>query len=120
MWTRHWDMSGDPFLGPTVSYVPTATHDEAVARLVSTIEAGQRLAVVRGGAGLGKSVVLTRAIVKTRCPGRRIVRVARPADGPSLLGALAEGLGARAVIPAQRPAAWRALAEAVRVCAWQR
>ena len=62
MWRRHWKLSRDPFLDAGSPYVPTAPHEEAVARLVAIIENSQRRAVLRAGAGLGKSSVLARAM----------------------------------------------------------
>src|ERR1700761_6208542 len=93
MWQPHWQLNADPFLGPISPYVSTSGHDEVVARLVDTIETGQRLAVLRAGAGMGKSTVLTRVVAETRRPGRRFVRVAAPVDGPSMIASLATGLG---------------------------
>jgi len=110
----------DPFGGGRSPYVPVAPHEEAVARLVDTIETGQRRAVLRAGAGLGKSMVLARALTETRSPVRRSVLVSSSADGAGLLAGLAEGLGRRVPPGASRGLSWRALGEAVRLCRWQR
>ncbi len=120
MWHDHWRLSGDPFPGPGSPYVRTTGHDEALARLVHTIEAGGRLAVLRAGAGLGKSVVLARAILATKGPQRRFARVSFPTDGVSMLAGLAGALGG--VVPSGpgRPAAWKALGDAVKLCRWQK
>lgn len=120
MWKRHWRIKGDPFLGPGAPYVPTSGHDEAVARLTSAIESGERLAVLRAGPGLGKSAVLARAVAESRAPRRRFARVHAPVDGPAMLAALAAGLGVPVATGAGRPAAWKALADAVRLCHWQK
>lgn len=120
VWTRHWRLSRDPFLGPGSAYVPTSGHDEAVARLVATVESGQRLAVLRAGEGFGKSVTLSRLFAETRSPQRRFARVSAPMDGADLLAGLASGLGGRVSPREGRPAAWRALADAVRLCRWQK
>lgn len=120
MWKRHWKLARDPFLDEQSPFVPIETHQEAVARLVDTIESGRKLAVVREPGGMGKSRVLAQALAETRRPGRRVARLASPADGASLFAALAEGLGGRVPAGAGRSVAWRALAEAVRVCRWQR
>jgi type II secretory pathway predicted ATPase ExeA len=95
-------------------------HEEAVARLVDTIETGQRRAVLTAGAGLGKSTVLARALAETRSPVRRSVLVSSSCDGASLLASLAEGLGRRVPLAASRALSWKALGEAVRLCRWQR
>jgi type II secretory pathway predicted ATPase ExeA len=120
VWTRHWGLSRDPFLDAGSPYVPTAPHEEAVARLSHTIEAGQRLAVLRAAAGLGKTTVLARALAAARLPSRRVARVDSPADGEGLLAGLAEGLGARVPPSCGRATAWKRLADAVRLCRWQR
>jgi type II secretory pathway predicted ATPase ExeA len=120
VWKRHWKLLRDPFLGAGAPYVSVAPHDEAVARLVDTIETGQRRAVVRAGAGLGKSLVLARALAETRGPWRRAVLLSSPIDGPGLLAGLAEALGRRVAAGASRGLSWKALDEAVRLCRWQR
>jgi MSHA biogenesis protein MshM len=120
VWKRHWKLLRDPFVGSGSPYVPVAPHAEAVARLVDTIETGQRRAVVRAGAGLGKSSVLARALAETRGPWRRTAWLSSPTDGAGLLAGLAEGLGRRVPAGASRGLAWKALDEAVRLCRWQR
>ena len=119
MWLRHWKLARDPFSEADPTYVPTPTHAEAVARLVHAIEAGHRLAVLQAPAGLGKSLVLARALAEARRPTRRIARTSRPIDGVALLSALAEGLGARLDEEVSRGKAWRSLADAIRLCHWQ-
>lgn len=119
VWTRHWRLANDPFLGPGAPYVRTSGHDEAVARLVESIESCRRLAVIRAGAGFGKSVVVSRALGETRGPRRRSARVVGPVDGAAMMAALAAGLGVRAPAPAGRSAAWKALTDAVRLARWQ-
>ena len=113
-------MSRDPFLDGGTAYVATASHDEAVARLVHTIETAQPRAIVQAEAGAGKSVVLRRALAETRGPMRRVSSVTSPADGAGMLAALAEGLGVRVAPTAGRGACWKALLDAVRLCRWQR
>src|SRR3954468_19759112 len=73
VWKRHWKLLRDPFVGVASPYVSVSSHDEAVARLVDTIETGQRHAVIRAAAGLGKSMVLARAVAEARGPWRRAV-----------------------------------------------
>jgi MSHA biogenesis protein MshM len=120
VWQSYWKLSGDPFLGHSRCFVPSTTHEEAVARLVSTIESGQRLAVVRAGAGLGKSAVIAEALARTRNPARRFSRVVCPIDALALYAGLAEGLGRRLPRGFGKPSAWAALVEAVRLCHWQK
>src|SRR4051812_45343361 len=75
VWRRYWRLTRDPFLDGRTAYVPIPAHEEAVARLVDAIEAGERLAMLRAAAGLGKSIVLDRALAETRSPARRIARL---------------------------------------------
>jgi type II secretory pathway predicted ATPase ExeA len=120
VWKRHWRLTRDPFLDGGAPYVPTAPHQEAVARFVHTIESAQRRASVQAAPGRGKSVVLARALAEVRSPTRRVAHVSSPTDGAAMLSALAEGLGARMAPGAGRAAAWKVLADAVRLCRWQR
>ena len=46
MWKRHWKLTREPFPGG-IPYISNRSHDEAVARLVDTIETGGRRATVR-------------------------------------------------------------------------
>lgn len=119
MWKRHWKLSRDPFLGPGTPYVPTPSHDEAVARLAHTIETIGRLAILRAPAGLGKSTVLSRALAESRSPSRRIAHIVAPPDGVSLLDGLTERLGLRVPSSRGRSFAWKGLGDAVRLCRFQ-
>jgi len=120
VWHHHWRLTRDPFPGPAEAFVSTSGHDEALARLAHAIESGQRLAVLCGGEGVGKSAVVRRAAAETRSPHRRFARVVRPLDGAGVFAGLAEGLGVRVPAAAGRTAAWKALADAVRLCRWQK
>lgn len=120
MWKGHWKLRRDPFLDAGSPFVSLPGHEEAVERLVQTIESGQRSAFLRGASGLGKTRVLTQALARARRPTRRLALLTSPPDGARLLGGLAEGLGARVDPTAGRALAWKALADAVRLCRWQR
>jgi general secretion pathway protein A len=115
----YWGLSRDPFCDQSGPFVPLPGHDEAVARLVQTIEAGERLALLSAPAGMGKTRVLVQALAATRDPSRRSAVATRPADGELLFARLAEKLGSRAIAPEGQGAAWRALERAVRVCCIQ-
>ncbi|AMV36963.1 ATP-binding protein [Planctomyces sp. SH-PL62] len=121
MWTRHWGLSRDPFLDGPSSFVPLGDHREAVDRLLYTIEAGQPLAVLAAGEGLGKSMVLGRALAEARRADRRIALSEAAVDSPTLWGDLADRLGGRASAPMgdDRAASWRRLERAAKVCALQ-
>jgi type II secretory pathway predicted ATPase ExeA len=120
VWKRHWKLTCDPYLDVRNAYVATPQHDEAVARLVDTIVTGQRSAVLRAGAGLGKSMVLAQALLETRSPQRRAAVLTSPVDGTGLMRGLAEAFGARVPAAPGRSLAWKLLADAVRLCRWQR
>ncbi|MEO6808786.1 MAG: AAA family ATPase [Isosphaeraceae bacterium] len=120
MRTRDAGRSTDPFSEVDAPFIPTAVHAEAVARLVYVIESGQRLATLYARPGLGKTMVLRRALELARGPGRRIVKASGPIDGLDLLTTLAERSGRRLPPKASRADAWRALTDSARVCRLQR
>ncbi|SIO67569.1 Type II secretory pathway, component ExeA (predicted ATPase) [Singulisphaera sp. GP187] len=120
MWKRYWKLSRDPFDARSSPFVPLEAHQEAVARLVETIESGRKLAILQEKEGMGKSRVLAQALGEVRGPGRRIARISSPVDGVSLFSELAEALGAPVPAGASRGAAWKRLGEALRLCRWQR
>jgi MSHA biogenesis protein MshM len=112
---RHWGLERDPFAGPESPYVPLPSHEEAVARLVHTIETSQRRVIFTGAAGLGKTIVLQRAISETLSPRRRFATVSCTGEGPLLLAQIVERLGARIDREPSRLGVWRSLERALRV-----
>jgi len=120
VWLRHWSLARDPFAPGGRPYIATPGHDEAVARLVHAIRSGLPSAVVRGEAGVGKSVVLTKALAEVRSPGLRVATSVAPADGASLLQDLARSLRLRIPDHPAVPRVWRALADAARLIREQR
>ncbi|WP_165244280.1 type II secretory pathway protein ExeA [Paludisphaera soli] len=121
MWTRHWGLSRDPFLDEPSSFVPLAGHREAVDRLLYTIEAGQPLAVLAAGEGLGKSAVLAQTLAEASRADRRIARAEAAIDASSLWRDLADRIDGRPPGPAgdDRASSWRRLERAARVCTLQ-
>ena len=119
MWKRHWSLDRDPFDDRGAAFVALPGHVEAVSRLVHAIESAGRSARLVAGPGLGKSMVLARALEATRSPTRRVARSIGPGDGAELFASLARGLGARVTPGLARGAAWRILAESARLCRWQ-
>jgi len=115
MWMRHWDLARDPFAEPGSPYVSLPSHDEAVARLAYAVQTGQPHVVVRAASGMGKTAVLRQAIGQIRGPRCRVAVVSEPPDGATLLGRLADGLGARPGPERSLGQAWRSLERAVRV-----
>lgn len=120
MWLRHWNMTRDPFPAQGGSYVATPPHDEAVARVVHAVRSGERLAVVRAGSGLGKSMVLTRALSEARMPGLRIARADAPPDAASLHAQIARSLRLRPAQDRSQHQIWQSLTDAARLIAAQR
>jgi MSHA biogenesis protein MshM len=118
VWKPHWGMIRDPFLEGNSPYVPLPGSEEAVARLAHAIEAGHPRAVLSAASGMGKTLVLSRAIDQARLPTRRFALASSPIDAAALYGHLARGLGARqrGLDRATESEAWRALEQAVRVC----
>jgi MSHA biogenesis protein MshM len=119
MWQRHWNLTRNPFDERLPTFVATPNHLEAVARLVHTIESVGRSARLVAGAGLGKSLVVEKALGATRSPSRRVARVSGPFDAIELYSRLAEGLGGRVGPDVSRSSAWRVLANSARLCRWQ-
>lgn len=120
MWLSHWKLRHDPFADAHSSWVPLPGHAEAVARLAHAIETGERSARLVAAPGLGKTRILEQVLAETRSPARRTARILCPSPGPAWLLDLANRLGA----PIERPhpsrsRAWRRLADAFQVCAWQ-
>ena len=113
---NHWGLERDPFAESGWTYVPTAVHDRACGALADAIESQQRLIHMRGLPGVGKTLVLERALASCRSPRRRLARVASPIDGTALFAGLASALERRVTPAPNRVEAWRALADAARLC----
>ena len=120
MWYRYWGLGGEPFREGGGPFVGTGGFGEALARVKGGISGGERLVVVRGEAGCGKTVLLARAMVEMRGAWRRFARVSGALDGAGLFGGLAAGLGVSVAGNASRAEAWKGLGEAVRLCRWQK
>jgi type II secretory pathway predicted ATPase ExeA len=115
VWISHWGLSRDPFAESDSSYVSLPSHDEAVARLMFSIETSQRRVILAGLAGLGKSTVLRKARFESRSPRRRFASIVCPRDGALLFTSIAECLGQRVGREPSRLGSWRALERAVRL-----
>jgi hypothetical protein len=119
VWQRHWGLVRDPFAGSDSPYVPLPSHDEALARLVHSIEQARRVVTFRAEAGLGKTTVLRRSIAESRTPSRRFVVIGSPPDGTQLLGLLADRLGPPLGREPSRHSAWISLRRAVQAASFQ-
>ena len=119
MWKTHWGLEKEPFAESDALYVSLPAHDEAVARLIHSIETQERRAFLTAGAGLGKSTVLRRAFAETQSPRRRFVLASCPRDGTVLFAHLAERFAERVGREPSRLASWRALERAIRLASIQ-
>ena len=116
---RHWGLSDFPFREGPSPFVPTPTHAAAVARLRQSVESEHRLAVLEAPGGLGKTMVLDRVLDDLRSPHRRLARSSAANDGTTLLADLAASLGVRVRPGSPWAVAWKALADAARLCRLQ-
>jgi type II secretory pathway predicted ATPase ExeA len=115
VWYRHWGLSRHPFNGADSPYISLPSHDEALYRLVYSIEQGHRLVIFRAEAGLGKTTVLRRAIAESRSPRREVVLVRPTADGLQVPGLIAERLGLPGRHESGRDPMWQAMVRSLRV-----
>ncbi len=95
------------------------SHEEALARLVDAIACARRQISFFAGAGLGKSVVLRRAIAETRHPRRRFAVVRSPSSREHLLGGLADALGLPFAAGSDESGVWRSLVRAMRAATFE-
>ncbi|QEH37642.1 hypothetical protein OJF2_62330 [Aquisphaera giovannonii] len=116
MWYEHWGLVRDPFQDEGAPYVPLASHDEAVARLLHLIDSAEPVGFLRGDPGSGKSRVLGRALEAARRPDRKFAMATGRMGRDALLGTLARKLGGRPAEAATESAALRSLRQAVAVC----
>jgi MSHA biogenesis protein MshM len=117
VWLRHWGLTRDPFAAAHSPYVSLPSHDEALARLVYSIERQQPHVTFLAEEGLGKTTVVKEAIRQVRSPRRRPVFAHTPLDGRQLLGLLADGLGLPFAAGSDRHGVWRRLARSLRAAA---
>jgi type II secretory pathway predicted ATPase ExeA len=119
VWIDHWGFVRDPFAEPDSTYVSLPSHDEAVARLVHTIETSRRLIVFNAPAGMGKTIVLRKVLAETRNSRRKFATITCPPDGTLLFTLLGERLGNRLGREPDRLKSWKALDQSIRAAALQ-
>jgi general secretion pathway protein A len=111
----HWGLQRDPFAELGSPYVPLPSHEEAVARLVHTIESGERSARLIAAAGLGKTTVLRKAFAESQSPRRRFASVSFPPNASLLFALIAKRLRAQVGRESGRLDSWRGLERALEV-----
>jgi hypothetical protein len=117
---RYWGLLIDPFDGTPERYVPLPQHEEALARLSHVVESAQRIAILSGESGLGKSLILRELGRRLRTPGRRFVKIDRPLNTGQLRDSLAQNLvDHRAPFDCEAVPSWRLLEDAIRLQGWQ-
>jgi hypothetical protein len=114
VWLRYWGLERDPFDPAHSPYVPLPSHEEALARLIDAIACARPKIAFFAGAGLGKTVVLRKAVAETRHPRRRFALVHSPSSRVQLLGGLADGLGLPFAAGSDDSGVWRSLVRATR------
>lgn len=110
----HWQLSASPFytaLEPQ-HYYPSASHDEALARLEYLVAAGRRLGVLLGENGVGKSLLLRVAAQRLAHQGVAVASVDAVGIGPrEFLWQLASALGAAPRDSSDLVHLWRLMAD---------
>jgi MSHA biogenesis protein MshM len=118
-WKLYWGFDRAPFAEHDSAYVSLHWHDDAIARLIHSIENADRRVFLTADAGLGKSAVLRRVLAMARNPRRRCVLVSSPSEGALLPGVLAERLAERVGRDPSPLACWRAIERAIRMASIQ-
>ncbi|MBN2217048.1 MAG: AAA family ATPase [Pirellulales bacterium] len=114
MYQSHWGLRNTPFesrLDPGTFY-PSATHEEALARLHFLIEQHRCLGLLVGEAGSGKSLVLEVFAGQLRRAGRAVAQISLLGMEPEeMLHQLASALGCDPSPSATTAVLWQMLAD---------
>jgi type II secretory pathway predicted ATPase ExeA len=111
---KHWGLDSWPFrsLPGAGQFYPTASHNEALARIEHLVEGQRRVGVLLGEIGVGKSLLLKVAARQLSRKGAAVVLVdATGASARELLWQIACGLGTTPREDAEAPWLWRRLAD---------
>jgi general secretion pathway protein A len=110
----HWQLTASPFhtqLDPQ-HYYPSASHDEALARLEYLVDAHRRLGVLLGESGVGKSLLIRVAADRLTRKGVAVAVVDAVGIGPrDFLWQLAAALGAAPRDSADQVHLWRLITD---------
>jgi general secretion pathway protein A len=112
----HWQLAESPFrtMLDTERFYPSASHDEALARLEYLVDARRRLGVLLGTSGVGKSLVLRVAAERLGRKGSAVAVVDTVGVGTrDLLWQLAAALGAAPRDSSDMVHLWRLVADRV-------
>ncbi len=123
MFTAHWGLTRSPFasqLNPEDFYL-SATHDEALARLVFLIENGRRLGFLLGASGTGKSLLFEIAASQLRRSGCQVVKMnVTGLDANEFSWKLSTGLGHLTSTHAGPVEWWRGIGDRLAANRYQR
>jgi type II secretory pathway predicted ATPase ExeA len=114
MQLEHWQLAESPFstLLDTRHYYPSASHDEALARLEYLVDARRRLGVLVGEGGIGKSLVLRTAAEQLARSGAAVATIDVAGAGTrEFLWQLAAALGAAPRDSVDVVQLWRQIAD---------
>lgn len=113
---EHWQLAESPFRTVLAAdgYYPSASHDEAVARLEYLVEARRRVGVLLGEGGVGKSLMLRVAAERLTRKGCAVASVDVIGVGTrDLMWQLAAALGAAPRDTSDMLHLWRLVADRI-------
>lgn len=116
MQLSHWQLTASPFRSvlSADSYYPSASHDEAVARLEYLVETRRRVGVLLGETGVGKSLMLRVAAGRLARRGCALAAVDVVGVGTrDLMWQLAAALGAAPRDSSDMVHLWRLVADRI-------
>jgi type II secretory pathway predicted ATPase ExeA len=112
----HWQLTGSPFRTELAAdrFYPSASHDEALARLEYLVDARRRLGVLLGDGGVGKSLLLRVAAQRLARKGCAVATIDAVGAGTrEMLWQLAAALGAAPRDTSDMVHLWRLVADRV-------
>lgn len=113
---EHWQLTESPFRTVVAAdqYYPSASHDEAIARLEYLVEARRRVGVLLGESGVGKSLMLRVAADRLERRGSAVASVDAVGAGTrDIMWQLAAALGAAPRDTSDLVHLWRLVADRI-------